>query len=391
MLLGVWVLVATAVAAAQGAPRPELVLVPYVVLPDGARPVALRHAGDGTGRLFVADQRGLVHLVVAGRLRPRPFLDIRNRVEAGGEKGLLGLAFSPRFASDRRFYVYYTHRRGRSLYGRLSRFEVSPEGGDKADADSEEVLLEVAQPWGNHNGGDLHFGPDGHLYLGLGDGGAAGDPEDNARDRTNLLGALVRIDVGGTPGAGDESCGGPSRYAVPPDNPYRGADGRCDEIWAWGLRNPWRWSFDRGTGDLFIADVGQDRWEEVNFEPAGSGGGRFYGWSCREGAHVYDRDRCDGTLHVDPVIEYGHDGGHCSVIGGYRHRGPEQALNGLYFFADFCSGALWYAWPEDGVWRRRLWRRTGLHPSSFGEDEAGRLYLLDLEGTIYRLTVKEAE
>ncbi len=368
--------------AAQEPGALELELV--TKMPEGVKPLAVRHAGDGRGRLFILDQAGRISIHDGDRLLARPFLDIRRRVASGGEKGLLGLAFSPHYGRDGRFYVNYTLRRGRRLFTRISRFRVSAEDPNLARAGSEEPILEVEQPWGNHNGGDLHFGPDGYLYIGLGDGGAAGDPRDNARNLRSLLGKMLRIDVEGRPAPGDEICGRRAAYGIPPDNPFRGHADSCDEIWARGLRNPWRWSFDRLTGDLFVADVGQDAWEEVNFQPGSSRGGEHYGWSCKEGNHPYEQDRCDDGPMVSPVLEYGHEQGHCSITGGYRYRGPVEALRGLYVYADFCSGEVWFARRTEEGWRASPWRRTGLNVSSFGEDEAGNLYLVHLGGEVYR-------
>jgi len=372
------------VAAVQVPGTLELQLV--AKMPGGVKPLAVRHAGDGSGRIFILDQAGRIYIHDGEELLARPFLDIRQRVASGGEKGLLGLAFSPGYRSDGRFYLNYTLRRGRRLYTRVSRFLVSRDDADMADPGSEEVLLEFEQPWGNHNGGDLHFGWDGYLYIGTGDGGAAGDPRDNARNTGNLLGKLLRIDVRGRPAEGDQACGRIARYAIPADNPFRKEKGSCGEIWAYGLRNPWRWSFDRLTGDLFIGDVGQDRWEEVDFQPAGDPGGRFYGWSCMEGNHRYDAGRCDGRAMVAPILEYGHSGGNCSITGGYRYRGPLEALQGYYVYGDFCSGNIWLARQKGKGWTSRLWKSTGLNISSFGEDEAGNLYVVDLGGVVYRFT-----
>jgi len=294
-------------------------------LPEGARPLAVHHAGDASGRLFIVDQGGRIYL---------------------------------HYGRDGRFYVNYTLRRGGRLFTRVSRFRVSAENPDLARAGSEEPILEVEQPWGNHNGGDLHFGPDGYLYIGLGDGGAAGDPRDNACNLRSLLGKMLRIDVEGRPALEDE-------------------------IWARGLHNPWRWSFDRLTGDLFVADVGQDAWGEVKFQPASSRGGEHYGWSCREGNHPYEQDRCDDGPMVPPVLEYEHEQGRCSITGGYRYQGPVEALWGLHVYADFCTGEVWFARRTDEGWRASPWRRTGLNVSSFGEDEAGNLYLVHLGGEVY--------
>ncbi len=344
---------------------------------DGA-PLAVRHAGDGSGRIYVVTRSGTIRVLERGELRASPFLDLRDRVRSGGEQGLLGLAFHPDYAGNGYLYVNYTTRGLPRT--RISRFRVRQDDPLRADPGSEQVLLEIGQPYSNHNGGDIHFGKDGYLYIGMGDGGSGGDPEDRARRLDNLLGKMLRIDVDRTD-AGDAACGLRGRYAIPEDNPFTGSPGACPEIWAYGLRNPWRWSFDRESGDLIIADVGQNRWEEVDFQPAVSRGGENYGWSCREGRHPYRADRCDGGPRVDPVIEYGHADGDCSITGGYRYRGPVTALRGLYVYGDFCTGRVWFA---DRKWNTRLWRETGFNIASFGEDEAGNLYLVDLNGGIYR-------
>ncbi len=345
-------------------------------------PIAVRHAGDGSGRIFIVERSGIIYIHDGSQLLPAPFLDIQGSVTSGGERGLLGLAFHPDFSVNRYFYVNYTFETDK-LFTRVSRFQVPDDSSNLADPGTELVLLEVEQPYTNHNGGDIHFGPDGYLYIGMGDGGSGGDPQDNARDLGALLGKMLRIDVDGS-SPGNDACGLVGNYRIPGSNPYKGNDGACDEIWASGLRNPWRWSFDRSTGDLIIGDVGQGEWEEVDFQPSDSAGGEYYGWSCMEGTHEYDASRCDGSPMVAPILEYAHAEGNCSITGGYRYRGPILGMRGLYFYADYCTGNIWYAQPNDGNWSAVLWRDTVLNVSSFGEDEAGNLYVVDLNGGIYR-------
>jgi glucose/arabinose dehydrogenase len=379
MFLGILLFCSNLVLAAPPADL-DLKLVTSV----SGSPLAVRHAGDGSGRILIVERSGKIYIHDGSQLLPTPFLDIQTSVTSGGEKGLLGLAFHPDFSGNRYFYVNYTYTIDTDkLYTRVSRFEVTTDNPNLADPETEQVLLEVEQPYGNHNGGDIHFGPDGYLYIGMGDGGSGGDPQDNARDLGTLLGKMLRIDVdGSSPGNG--ACGLVGNYRIPGSNPYKGNDGACDEIWAYGLRNPWRWSFDRSTGDLIIGDVGQRDWEEVDFQPSSSTGGEYYGWSCMEGTHEYDASRCDGSPMVAPILEYAHADGGCSITGGYRYRGPIPGMRGLYFYADYCTGNIWYAEPNDGNWSAVLWRASGLNVSSFGEDEAGNLYVVDLNGGIYR-------
>ncbi len=337
------------------------------------RPLGLEAAGDGSGRLFVLEQRGRIRIVAGGSLRAEPFLDITDRVGCCGEQGLLGLAFHPRYAENGLFFVNYTERGGDTV---ISRFSVSADP-DRADAGSELEVLSYEQPFANHNGGQLAFGPDGYLYVGSGDGGGAGDPGNRAQDLGSLLGKILRLDVEGSP------------YAIPSDNPFASDPQARPEIWAYGLRNPWRFSFDRSTGDLYIGDVGQAAREEIDFQPAASGGGENYGWRRMEGSLCFDPPSgCnDGTL-VLPVAEYGHDEG-CSVTGGYVARGAGAAgLLGLYLYGDFCSGRLWGLARGGGVWESELLAETGLAISSFGEDEEGELYVVHYapgDGAVYRL------
>lgn len=337
------------------------------------QPTDLQPPMDGSGRLMVLEQPGTIRVLQGATLLPEPFLDLQDRVGArGSEQGLLGLAFHPDYAQNGFFYVNYTDQNGDTV---IARFSVSPDDANRADPGSEAILLRVDQPYGNHNGGGMVFGPDGYLYMSLGDGGSANDPQGNAQSLNTHLGKLLRVDVdGGEP------------YVIPADNPFAGGGG-LPEIWAYGLRNPWRFSFDRATGDLYIADVGQNQWEEINYWAAGSPAGVNYGWDFREGAHPFEGTPPDGLTLVDPVAEYQHSAG-CSVTGGYVYRG--QALpqfQGIYLYSDYCSGRVWgLLRAADGAWQSQELFRTGLNVSAFGQDEAGEIYLVDQgTGGIYRL------
>lgn len=336
------------------------------------RPVAIAHAHDA--RLFVVEQGGVIHVVKDGALLPTPFLDITARVSSNGERGLLGLAFPADHAATGRFYAYYTDGSGTSV---LSRFLVTGDP-DRADPGSEEVLLTQSQPASNHNGGQLAFGPDGYLYWGLGDGGGSGDPRGNAQGLAHLLGKLVRIDVSVASG-----------YAVPTSNPFVAVDGVADEIWAYGLRNPWRFSFDLATGELYIADVGQNALEEVNVQPADSAGGENYGWNIMEGDACFQPSSgCDRSGLTLPAFTYRHGSETgASITGGYVYRGDEiSSLTGLYVYGDFVSGRVWATSSASG-WSQRLLLNTGFRISTFGEDAGGELYVADYgTGRIYRFT-----
>ncbi len=348
------------------------------------RPVHVADPGDGSGRLFVVEQEGRIRIVRDGETEPEPFLDIVDRVESGGnEQGLLGIAFHPDFAENGLFFVGYTARGGDGAGNNtVARFRVADDP-NRADRESGAILLSVPDPFRNHNGGLVAFGPDGYLYVGFGDGGASGDPEENAEDPSALLGKILRIDID-RPDAGQP-------YGIPADNPFAdGVDG-APEVWAYGLRNPWRFSFDRETGDLWIADVGQNAREEVNVQSAESAGGENYGWDLMEGTACFEDAACEATAEdldlVLPVAEYGRDLG-ISVTGGYVYRGeavPE--LRGVYLFADFGTGLLWGLGRDAaGEWVASEPVETGINPSSFGEDAAGELYVTDLNGGLYRVT-----
>jgi len=330
------------------------------------RPLYLTHAGDE--RLFVLEQRGLIRIIENGELLSQPFLDIEARVgDAANEQGLLGLAFDPAYGSNGRFFINYTDTNGDTV---ISHFRVTDDP-DTADPTSEVITLTIPQPFGNHNGGQLQFGPDGYLYIGMGDGGSAGDPQSNGQNPNTLLGGILRLDINQEP------------YSTPADNPFINNTGRA-EMWAIGLRNPWRFSFDRLTGDLYIADVGQNIWEEIHFQPANSPGGENYGWNILEGNHCFSDANCQTNGLETPIFEYSHDFG-CSITGGYVYRGQQfPNLYGNYFVADYCSGIIWSLFHEaNGTWTSNEVLRSGLVISSFGEDANSELYVIDHNGGIW--------
>jgi glucose/arabinose dehydrogenase len=347
-----------------------------------SNPVDLQFPPGDSTRLFIVEKTGRIRILKSGGLLPGPFLDLSARVSGGGEQGLLGLAFHPQYAANGRFYVDYTDGSGDT---HIAEFLVSSD--PDAAAATEHPLLLVDQPFSNHNAGQLAFGPDGYLYVGLGDGGSGGDPGDRAQNPDSLLGKMLRIDVN----APDPSAG--TAYSIPPDNPFVGRAGTRPEIWAMGLRNPWRYSFDRLTGALYLADVGQNLWEEVDVEPPGAGG-RNYGWNVMEGTHCYIAAPCDTTGLTPPVAEYGHDEG-CSITGGYVYRGRAiPALDGVYFYGDYCSGIVRSfrfangAATDERDWTASLRTASGgpmAGLSSFGQDARGELYLLRLSGELYRI------
>ncbi len=366
----------------SGGPTPDVVEVRLEPVVTGlSQPLDLVNAGDGTGRLFVVEQAGRVVVVQAGEKLEPAFLDIRERISAGGERGLLGLAFHPNYADNGLFYVNYTDLNGDTV---VAEYSVGDDPGS-ADPASERVLLTVPQPFSNHNGGDLAFGPDGYLYIATGDGGSGGDPLDSGQSLDTHLGKLLRIDVNSSDAnSSDANSGTP--YAVPADNPFVNTAGALPEIWAYGLRNPWRFSFDRDTGDLYIGDVGQNAFEEVDFQSADSAGGENYGWNVMEGFHCYNANSCDESGLVLPIAEYPHSEGN-SVTGGYVYRGeavPE--LVGQYVYGDFGSGRVWRAQRQNGEWTSEVLLESGLNIAGFGTDEAGELYVVAINGGVYRLT-----
>ncbi|MCC6453573.1 MAG: PQQ-dependent sugar dehydrogenase [Caldilineaceae bacterium] len=344
------------------------------------RPVFVTHANDGSGRIFVVEKQGSIRIVRGGVVEPERFLTIRDRVtSSGNEQGLLGLAFAPNFGESGYFFVNYTDVAGDTV---ISRFQVDAANPDVADPNSEFLVLHFDQPARNHNGGMLAFGPDGYLWIGTGDGGGANDTYGNGQNPNTFLGKMLRLDVTSDPGVA---------YRIPPDNPWVDADWSgvdvLDEVWAVGLRNPWRYSFDRATGDLWIADVGQNVYEEVNYTVAGNPGGLNYGWPIMEGLHCFQGGNCDQTGLELPVVEYDHANG-CSITGGYVYRGslfPDLA--GVYIFADYCSGLVWATTRgSDDVWNTTMVFESGALISSFGEDEAGELYATDLNsGVVYQV------
>jgi len=323
-------------------------------------------------RVFVVEQAGRVRILKGDALVAAPFLDVRSKIRSDGERGLLSIAFHPHYADNGRFYAYLTNKNGDL---RIVRYVVSG-NPDVADESTADTVIAIPHPtYDNHNGGQLQFGPDGKLYAATGDGGSGGDPNDNAQNKGVLLGKLLRLDVAAGTG-----------YTVPPDNPFG------SEIWAYGLRNPWRFSFDRQTGDLYIADVGQAKWEEVDVVTAGVqlGRGGNYGWNVLEGTHCYSpASGCDGTGKIPPVLEYDHSNGACTVIGGYVYRGTRvTALQGQYLYADYCSGFVKsFRLTMSGITDQHDW--PALSPgggiTSFGEDARGELYIMQQTGQLYRI------
>ena len=333
-----------------------------------SQPTEIVNAGDD--RLFVVEKSGRIKILYTdGTQETTPFLNITSRVTSGGERGLLGLAFPPDYSTNGEFYVNYTYEieyeQEDSLFTRISRFTVDPDDANLADSDSEEILLEYYQPFSNHNGGQLEFGPDGYLYIASGDGGSGGDPDNYGQNKMTFLGKLLRIDVSST------------SYNIPSDNPFVGDSSGFDEIWAYGLRNPWKFAFDGETGDLYIGDVGQSAWEEVDFQPAGAPGGANYGWRCYEGTQNYQSPQCpDSIVVTDPIFEYSHDDG-CSITGGRVYRGSAYPnFVGKYILADFCSGNYWLLWQENGEWQSIAGGTLDSQIAAFGEDLDGEMYAI---------------
>jgi glucose/arabinose dehydrogenase len=368
------------------------------------RPVHITHAGDNSGNLFVVEQAGRIRILENGKLGST-FLNISDRVLSpssggGGEEGLLSVAFPPGYGPNKPyFYVYYTNR---DSDNQISRFHLGA-NPNQADPGSEELILYLDHPGhSNHNGGQLLFGPDGYLYIGTGDGGGSGDPDENAQNPASLLGKLLRIAVepeDNQPLPGNQlvflprvlykSTGTPQprAYNIPPDNPFINTPGFRGEIWALGLRNPWRFSFDRQLGDLYLGDVGQNAWEEIDFQPGDSSGGENYGWNILEGLACYLTSNCDDSGMTAPVQVYSHGSSNCSVTGGSVYRGSsEPGLQGIYFFADYCSGQIWGLVNENSVWSGKDLLNTDFNISTFGENQAGELYLVDhAGGGVYQL------
>lgn len=350
----------TSPAPTAKAATPSLSPIPYSFLPVASgftRPTLLTHAGDA--RLFVLEQPGVIKIIADNKVLPTPFLDIQSIVNSSAnERGLLGLAFHPKFKENKFFFVHYSDLKGDTA---IARYKVSSDV-NRADPNSGEIILQIAQPASNHNGGHLVFDPDGLLYIGLGDGGGQGDTRGNAQSNASLLGKMLRLNVD-----------------APNPKP---------EIWAKGLRNPWRFSFDRATGDLYIGDVGQNVWEEIDYVKAPMPKAILnFGWNIMEGNHVYKNAATGDTL-LAPIAEYDHGAsGGCSVTGGYVYRGKEiPELNGLYFYGDYCTGFVWTLKQTQGKWQNDLFLRTRFRISSFGEDVNGELYLVDHGGAVYKLT-----
>ena len=374
-----------------GLPSIKLTLLPGSL----SSPVHVTNAHDGSNRLFVVEQTGTIRIHDNGTLLGTPFLDIHTLVSCCGERGLLSVAFHPNYPSNGYFYVYYTNPSGNLT---IARYSVSAGNPNMADPSSAAIVLVVPHPGqSNHNGGQLFFGPnDGYLYAGTGDGGGGGDPPNNAQNLQVMLGKILRIDVDGT---GAVPCGqaSPAPYAIPADNPFVGSANACHEIWAYGLRNPFRYSFDRSTSDLWIGDVGQGCYEEIDLQSAASPGGENYGWDIMEGLHCFNPNftctpvACNPAGLVLPEWEETHTNdpntNWCAIIGGYRYRGTLiPGLIGAYVYSDNCLGDLWAATDAGGgLWSRSLLLATPYSVSSFGEDEAGELYVCDLGGAVYRL------
>ncbi len=378
-ILSVALLAAVAVQA-QDSPRsapPDPAGVQAAPLVSGlSKPLYATGAGDGSGRLFVVEQGGKIWIIKDGQKSATPFLDISHLVSPSAlgsgysEQGLLGLAFDPTYANNGRFFVNYTDTNGDTV---IARYNVAADNPDAADANSAVTILTQDQPYPNHNGGDLQFGLDGYLYIGLGDGGSGGDPQGNAQNLGTWLGKFLRIDVSG------------DSYTVPETNPFVNTPGALPEIWSYGFRNPWRFSFDRATGDLYIGDVGQNAWEEVDFQPADSQGGENYGWNIYEGSHPYSGGAAPADA-VLPVTEYPHSEG-IAVTGGYVYRGAALPdLIGVYLYSDFGTGTLWSLYRDaNGQWQNNVFM-SGLGTiSSFAQDDDGELYLVNYGGSILKL------
>lgn len=338
-------------------------------------PTYLTNTKDGSGRIFVVEKKGQIKILKESNILSEPFIYIVSQVRSkGSEQGLYSIAFHPNYKENGRFFVNYTNLDGDTI---VSEYKVS-NNPDIADKNSERIIIMIRQPASNHNGGQLKFGPDGYLYIGMGDGGGAGDPWGNAQNKQVLLGKMLRIDVDGE-----------KPYGIPKNNPFVGKKDGREEIWAYGLRNPWRFSFDPVTGDMYIADVGQKDWEEIHFQPANSKGGENYGWDLFEGFHEFEpKEGYDTNMFTMPVAEYGHKQG-CSVTGGYIYRGKKYpTVSGTYFFADFCSGIIWgLRKNQKQHWEMTEFLESPLMVSTFGQDENGEIYVLDFKkGAIYHLS-----
>ncbi len=375
-----------------------------VLIADGyKKPVFITSYPNNAKLLYIVEQAGLIKIINDGKKLSRPFFDINKRVvnpnRPGDERGLLGFAFHPNHTNNGKFYINYMDNDGNTI---ISEFSTNSEL--RANHKSERIILKLKQPYGNHNGGDIQFGPDGYLYISIGDGGKAGDPLNAGQDLSSLFGKIIRIDIEQKP------------YGIPKSNPFFGQKDKREEIWAWGLRNVWRFSFDKQTGDKYLADVGQNKWEEVNFEPASSKGGLNYGWRIMEANHCYDpKENCPTEGLIKPIIEYPNDANHpafafriieelsfsetdvegCSVTGGYVYRGQKiKSMQGQYIFGDYCSGNIWTLKVVNGKAINFKNRTEEInigggefttYISSFGQDSDGEIYIIDYNGGIYKL------
>ena len=375
-----------------------------LLIADGyKKPVFITSSPNNAKLLYIVEQAGLIKIINDGKKLSRPFFDINKRVvnpnRPGDERGLLGFAFHPNHTNNGKFYINYMDNDGNTI---ISEFSTNSEL--RADHKSERIILKLKQPYGNHNGGDIQFGPDGYLYISIGDGGKAGDPLNAGQDLSSLFGKIIRIDIEQKP------------YGIPKSNPFFGQTNKRGEIWAWGLRNVWRFSFDKQTGDKYLADVGQNKWEEVNFEPASSKGGLNYGWRIMEANHCYDpKENCPTEGLIKPIIEYPNDANHpafafriieelsfsetdvegCSVTGGYVYRGQRiKSMQGQYIFGDYCSGNIWTLKVVNGKAINFKNRTEEInigggefttYISSFGQDSDGEIYIIDYNGGIYKL------
>ena len=353
---------------------PSIAVSPFVS--GFSNPVDFQTPDDGSGRIFIVQQTGTIRIVSGGALLPTPFLDISARVNFdSAEQGLLGLAFHPSYSQNRRFYLNYDRLSGSQMQTVIAEYQLTADP-NVADIASERILLTVDQPFANHKGGQMAFGSDGFLYIAFGDGGNGGDPLGNGQNRQTLLGKIARIDVDLT------STG--LQYAIPADNPFVGTSDR-GEIWAYGFRNPWRFSFETATGRLFVADVGQDKYEEVDLVQKGLN----YGWNIMEGLHCFNpATNCNMTGLTLPIAEYDHSEG-VTVIGGYVYHGTAiQGLSGAYVFGDFSNGKIWELTESSGTWTRTLLLSSGHNMSAFGQDAAGELYVVDYGGSVLKIVAK---
>jgi glucose/arabinose dehydrogenase len=360
----------------SGGPPPALNLSP--VVSGLSSPVDVQFPADGTSRMFVVQQTGSIRIAANGTLLATSFLDITSKVDFGGEKGWLGLAFHPQFPQNHLFYVHYDRVSSGQMQSVIAEYKVSGSDANQADPNSEQILLTVDQPFPNHKGGQIAFGPDGFLYIGLGDGGSENDPLLNGQNLQTLLAKMLRIDV-------DHQSAG-RKYAIPPSNPFVGG-GALPEIWAYGLRNPWRFSFERGGGRLFVGDVGQDSYEEIDILQSG----KNFGWSVMEGMHCFNPlSGCNMTGLTLPIAEYPHSEGE-AVMGGYVYKGTAiPSLAGAYLLGDYISGTIWELnEAPPGTWTRTKLLSTGRNISSFGQDVAGEIYVIDYSGSVLKLTAQQ--